>query len=88
MFSKEYAKVVAAAGGVVGVWTKTAESLKEFGESIRAMVAAVGIDHVGIGSDTDLLSPHVGPGRRVLPRGGGDWPTVNESPSDERPARA
>jgi membrane dipeptidase len=62
LISKEHAKVVADAGGVVGVWTKLADSLKEYVESIQAMVDAVGIDHVGIGSDTDLLSARVGQG--------------------------
>ena len=62
LISKEHAKVVADAGGVIGVWTHLADSLKEFVESIKAMVDAVGIDHVGIGSDTDLLSARVGQG--------------------------
>jgi membrane dipeptidase len=62
LISKEHAKVVADAGGVIGVWTKLADSLKDFVESIKAMVDAVGIDHVGIGSDTDLLSSRVGQG--------------------------
>jgi membrane dipeptidase len=62
LISKEHAKVVADAGGVIGVWTHLADSLKEFVESIKAMVDAVGIDHVGIGSDTDLLSSRVGQG--------------------------
>jgi membrane dipeptidase len=62
LISKEHAKVVADAGGVVGVWTHLADSLKEFVESIKAMVEAVGIDHVGIGSDTDLLSSRIGQG--------------------------
>ena len=62
LISKEHAKVVADAGGVVGVWTKLAGSLKEFVESIKAMVNAVGIDHVGIGTDTDLLSSREGQG--------------------------
>ena len=62
LISKEHAKVVADAGGVIGVWTKLADSLKEFVESIKAMVDAVGIDHVGIGTDTDLLSSRVGQG--------------------------
>jgi membrane dipeptidase len=60
--SKEHAKVVADAGGVIGVWTHLADSLKDFVESIKAMVDAVGIDHVGIGSDTDLLTSRVGAG--------------------------
>ena len=56
LISKEHAKVVADAGGVIGVWTKLAGSPKEFVENIKAMVDVVGIDHVGIGTDTDLLS--------------------------------
>ncbi|MGA2578554.1 MAG: membrane dipeptidase [Bryobacteraceae bacterium] len=62
LISKEHAKVVADADGVIGVWTHLADSLKDFVESIKAMVDAVGIDHVGIGSDTDLLSSRVGQG--------------------------
>jgi membrane dipeptidase len=70
LISKEQAKVVADAGGVVGVWTKLADSLKEFVESIKAMVDAVGIDHAGIGSDTDLLSSRAGQGTNKA------WPDV------------
>jgi membrane dipeptidase len=62
LISKEHAKVVADAGGVVGVWTKLTESVGEFVESMRMMVDAIGIDHVGIGSDNDLLSRRVGAG--------------------------
>jgi membrane dipeptidase len=62
LISKENAKVVADAGGVIGVWTKLADSPKEFVENIKAMVDAVGIDHVGIGTDTDLLSSRAGQG--------------------------
>ena len=60
LISKEHAKVVADAGGVVGVWTHLADSLQEFVESIKAMVDAIGIDHVGMGTDTDLLSSRQG----------------------------
>jgi membrane dipeptidase len=62
LISKEHAKVLADAGGVVGVWTHLAGSLTEFVESIKAMVDAIGIDHVGMGSDTDLLSSRIGQG--------------------------
>ncbi len=62
LISKEHAKVVADAGGVIGVWTKLADSPKEFVENIKAMVDAIGIDHVGIGTDSDLLSSRVGQG--------------------------
>ncbi len=78
LISKENAKVVADAGGVIGVWTKLADSPKEFVENIKAMIDAVGIDHVGIGTDTDLLSPRVGQGtNRVWPGlTGGFFPAV------------
>jgi membrane dipeptidase len=62
LISKEHAKVVADAGGVIGVWTHLAGSLQEFVESIKVMVDAVGIDHVGMGTDTDLMSSRAGHG--------------------------
>jgi membrane dipeptidase len=62
LISKDHAKVIADAGGVVGVWTHLTDSLKEFVGSIKAMADAIGIDHVGIGSDTDLLSSRVSSG--------------------------
>lgn len=62
LISKEHAKVVADAGGVVGVWTKLTDSVAEFVESVKMMVDAIGIDHVGIGSDNDLLSRRMGTG--------------------------
>src|SRR5580693_1061626 len=78
LISKEHAKVVADAGGVIGVWTHLADSLKDFVESIKAMVDAVGIDHVGIGSDTDLLSTRAGQGTNKAWSGlsGGFFPAV------------
>jgi len=78
LISKEHAKVVADAGGVIGVWTHLADSLKDFVESIKAMVDAVGVDHVGIGSDTDLLSSRVGQGTNKAWPGltGGFFPAV------------
>src|SRR5580704_3915623 len=62
LISKEHAKVVADAGGVIGVWTHLADSLKDFVESVKAMVDAVGADYVGIGTDSDLLSSRAGQG--------------------------
>jgi membrane dipeptidase len=70
LISKERAKVVADAGGVIGVWTKLADSPKEFAENIKAMVDVVSIDHVGIGTDTDLLSSRVGQGTNKA------WPAL------------
>jgi membrane dipeptidase len=78
LISKEHAKVVADAGGVIGVWTKLADSPKEFVENIKAMVDAVGVDHVGIGTDSDLLSSRVGQGTNKSWPGltGGFFPAV------------
>jgi membrane dipeptidase len=81
LISKEHAKAVADAGGVVGVWTHLADSLREFVESIKAMVDAVGIDHVGMGSDTDLLSSRIGQGTNRAwqePTGGFFYAVVGE----------
>jgi membrane dipeptidase len=78
LISREHAKVVADAGGVIGVWTKLADSPKDFVANIRAMIDAVGIDHVGIGTDTDLLSSRVGQGTNQAWPGltAGFFPTV------------
>ena len=70
LISNERAKVVADADGVIGVWTKLAGSPKEFAENIKAMVDVIGIDHVGIGTDTDLLSSRVGQGTNKA------WPAL------------
>ena len=78
LISKDHAKVIADAGGVIGVWTHLTDSLQEFVESIKTMADAIGIDHVGIGSDTDLLSSRFGSGtNRAWPRlTGGFFPAV------------
>ncbi|WZO98948.1 membrane dipeptidase [Isosphaeraceae bacterium EP7] len=60
LISKDHARVVADAGGVIGVWTKLSDSMDEYVTGIKAMVDAVGIDHVGIGTDTDILSSRPG----------------------------
>jgi membrane dipeptidase len=62
LISKEHAQIVASSGGMVGVWTHLADSLPGFVQSIKAMAEAIGIDHVGIGTDTDLLSNRPGQG--------------------------
>ena len=65
LISKERAKVVADAGGVIGVWTHLADSPSEYAKNVRALVEVVGIDHVGIGTDTKLT-----PGNMPFGRGG------------------
>ncbi len=54
LISKEQAKIVADAGGVVGVWTHLADAPLEYARNIRALVDVMGIDHVCIGTDTKL----------------------------------
>lgn len=78
--ARQDAKAVADAGGVVGVWTKGANSAKEFVENIKMVVDAIGVNHVGIGTDTDLLSPRPGTGtNRAWPgMSGGFFPVVVE----------
>ncbi len=60
LISKEKARVVAGAGGVIGVWTKLSDSMSEYVAGIKALVDAIGIDHVGMGTDSDILSSRVG----------------------------
>jgi membrane dipeptidase len=54
LISKEQAKIVASAGGVIGVWTHLSDSPMEYARNIRAMVDVIGVDHVCIGTDTKL----------------------------------
>lgn len=58
LISKEEAKKVADAGGIIGVWTHLSESPLEYAKNIRAMVDVVGVDHVCIGTDTKLTTPY------------------------------
>jgi membrane dipeptidase len=62
LISKELAQDVAGAGGVVCVWTHLADTPAEYVQNIRALVDVMGIDHVGIGTDTKL-TPASGGGR-------------------------
>ncbi|MBI1227606.1 MAG: peptidase M19 [Bacteroidetes bacterium] len=54
LISKEQAKIVANAGGIVGVWTHLASSPAEYVDNIKAMVDVIGVDHVCIGTDTKM----------------------------------
>ncbi len=54
LISKEQAKIVADAGGVVGAWRHLTESPLEYAENIRAFVDIVGVDNVCIGTDTKM----------------------------------
>ena len=54
LISKEQAKIVADAGGVIGVWTHLSDTPLEYAQNIRAMTDVVGIAHVCIGTDTKM----------------------------------
>ena len=75
LISEEQAKIVAGAGGVIGVWTHLAGSPKEYAENIRALVDVIGVDHVCIGTDTKLT-----PGARARngERTNNAWPDEAE----------
>lgn len=61
LISKERAKIVANAGGVIGVWTHLSDTPLEYAQNIRALVDVIGVDHVCIGTDTKL-TPSYRPG--------------------------
>jgi membrane dipeptidase len=54
LISKEQAKLVADAGGIIGVWTHLADSPLEYAQNIRALTDVIGVDHVCLGTDTKL----------------------------------
>jgi membrane dipeptidase len=56
LISKEHAKLVANAGGLVGVWTHLADTPLDYARNVRALVDVIGIDHVCIGTDTKLTA--------------------------------
>lgn len=55
LVSHEHAKAVAAGGGLVGAWPAgvCSETFDEFVDEIARLVDAIGVDHVGIGTDMD-----------------------------------
>jgi membrane dipeptidase len=73
LISKEQAKMVANVGGLVGVWTHLADTPLDYARNIRALVDAIGVDHVCIGTDTKLTQPSprpIDPGPGGLPPNG------------------
>ena len=78
LISKEQAKLVATAGGLVGVWTHLADTALDYARNVRALIDVIGVDHVCIGTDTKLTQPNPrpngpgpsGPGPSGPPPGG------------------
>ena len=76
LIGREQARMVADAGGAIGVWTHLADTPLEYAKNIRALVDVVGVDHVMIGTDTKLTTP--------TPRFGGG-PPPGARPGGDRP---
>ncbi|MVN74783.1 peptidase M19 [Hymenobacter sp. HMF4947] len=79
LISKEQAKTVAEAGGVIGVWTHLADSPLAYAQNVRALVDVVGIDHVCIGTDTKL-TPAYRPAGGFGPKPGGPTSQPSSAP--------
>jgi membrane dipeptidase len=62
LISKKQAKIVADAGGVIGVWTHLSKPPLEYAQNIKAIVDIIGIDHVCFGTDTKMTPAYRPPG--------------------------
>lgn len=87
LISKEQAKTVADAGGVIGVWTHLADSALEYAQNVRALTDIVGIDHVCIGTDTKLTPSYRAAGGFGSPKPGeaGPRPGVDSGKQHDSP---
>jgi len=68
--SPDHARVIAATGGVIGVWPPAGEfaTLTALAIGMARMVDVVGVDHVGLGSDMrGLIGPSIFPDYDRLP---------------------
>lgn len=61
LISKEQAKIVADAGGIIGAWKHLTDTPLEYAQNVRALVDVVGVDHVCIGTDSKLTPPYRAP---------------------------
>jgi membrane dipeptidase len=81
LISKEQAKIVADAGGVIGVWTHLADSPLEYAQNVRALADVIGVEHVCIGTDTKLTPPFRA-GGGFGPKPGNPGPPPSGAPDD------
>jgi membrane dipeptidase len=61
LLTAEQARAIAEAGGVIGVWYRLFDTFKDYVAAIRARVEAIGVDHVGIGTDSDMTAAFILP---------------------------
>ena len=85
LISREQAKIIAGAGGVIGVWTHLADTPLAYAQNIRALVEVVGIEHVCLGTDTKLTPPYRPAGGGPRPAAPGPAAAGNTSPRPEGP---
>jgi membrane dipeptidase len=81
LISKEQAKLVANAGGLVAVWTHLSGTPLDYARNVRALVDVIGVEHVCIGTDTKLTQPSP----RPLGPGPGDPGLGGAGPGGPRP---
>jgi membrane dipeptidase len=81
LISKEQAKLVANAGGLVAVWTHLSGTPLDYARNVRALVDVIGVEHVCIGTDTKLTQPSP----RPLGPGPGDPGPGGAGPGGPRP---
>ncbi len=60
LIDQDHARAIAATGGVVGIWPPKSifRTLPDYVRGILRMVEAIGVDHVGIGSDMAGFGPY------------------------------
>src|SRR5437899_1446330 len=82
--SREHARLVAGAGGVLGAWPISIRraGFAAFIEHIKRMVDVVGMDHVAIGTDLAGVSP-----RAALFTDWAEWPSIPAALLDRGLAR-
>ncbi len=54
LLGRDEMREIGAAGGIIGVWCHGSDTAREYAESIKRVVDVAGVDHVGIGTDSDL----------------------------------
>lgn len=82
LISKEQAKIVANAVGVIGVWRHLTDTPADYVQNIRAMVDTIRVDNVCIGTDTKVTRA-IKPNDNSTPRLGeftnGIWQNQQQS---------
>lgn len=54
LLKKDEIADISGAGGLIGVWCHGTDTAKEYAEAIKRVVDLAGVDHVAIGTDSDL----------------------------------